>query len=171
MTLDAGLFDYFANLDHTRESWDSYFMKIAFTIATRSTCLSRQVGCICVDRKSKRILATGYNGAPKGLTHCIDTGKCHRKDSESGSNLQDCIAVHAEMNVIVQAASSGVNLEGGILYCTTFPCIHCAKLIINTGISKLYYVEDYPSIAKDLFRSAGIEMIQMSKAGNKFIIE
>ncbi|MFW5996270.1 MAG: deoxycytidylate deaminase, partial [Halanaerobiaceae bacterium] len=115
-----------------RPGWDEYFMRMAELAAERSTCLRRQVGAVLV--KDRRILATGYNGAPKGLAHCEKTG-CLRQEKSvpSGQRHEICRGVHAEQNLIAQAAVHGVKSEGGIVYCTTQPCVICAKLLINSG--------------------------------------
>ena len=108
-----------------RISWDDYFMEIAGVVAKRSTCLRRQVGAVLV--KDKHILATGYNGAPKGLKHCSDTG-CMRQDIPSGERHELCRAIHAEQNAIVQAARHGVKIDSCTLYCTLAPCSLGAKM-------------------------------------------
>jgi dCMP deaminase len=125
-----------------RPSWDEYFIEITKLVATRSTCLRRKVGAIFV--RDRRILATGYNGAPKGLRHCEEVG-CLRERLKipSGERHELCRGVHAEQNAIVQAATSGVNLEGATLYSTTYPCILCSKLIINAIIKRVVYLEEY----------------------------
>jgi dCMP deaminase len=126
-----------------RPSWHEYFMRIAMLAATRSTCLRRQVGAVIV--KNKKVLSTGYNGAPSGLRHCLDVG-CLREEMgiPSGQRHELCRAIHAEQNAIIQAATSGVSLEGGTLYATTFPCILCAKMLINAGIREIFVSEGYP---------------------------
>ena len=139
-----------------RPSWDEYFIEITKLVATRSTCLRRKVGAIFV--RDKRILATGYNGAPKGLRHCEEIG-CLRERLKipSGERHELCRGVHAEQNAIVQAATSGVNLEGTTLYSTTYPCILCSKLIINARVKKVIYLEGYPDqLAKEMLDEAGI---------------
>jgi len=126
-----------------RPSWDQYFMAIADLAATRSTCLRRQVGAVIV--KDKRILATGYNGAPRGLAHCLDIG-CLRDELgvASGERHELCRAIHAEQNAVVQAATSGVNITGGTIYTTTFPCSLCSKIIINSDIVRIVCRKGYP---------------------------
>ncbi len=139
-----------------RPSWDEYFIEITKLVATRSTCLRRKVGAIFV--RDKRILATGYNGAPKGLRHCEEIG-CLRERLKipSGERHELCRGVHAEQNAIVQAATSGVNLEGATIYSTTYPCILCSKLIINARVKKVIYLEGYPDqLAKEMLDEAGI---------------
>jgi dCMP deaminase len=127
----------------SRPSWDQYFMAIADLAATRSTCLRRQVGAVVV--KGKRILATGYNGAPKGLDHCLDVG-CLREKLRvpSGERHELCRAIHAEQNAVVQAATSGANITGATIYTTTFPCSLCSKIILNSGIVRIVCRRGYP---------------------------
>ena len=125
-----------------RPSWESYFMEIARVVATRSTCLRRQVGAVLVN--NRQILATGYNGAPRGLVHCLDRG-CLRDELgiPSGERHELCRGLHAEQNAIIQAAKHGTNIDGATLYSTTMPCIICAKMIINAGIRRVVYDEGY----------------------------
>ena len=144
-----------------RPSWDDYFFQIAQQVATRSTCLRRRVGAVLV--KDKRILSTGYNGAPKSISHCIDVG-CLREQMKvpSGERHELCRALHAEQNAIVQAALHGVKIEGSTLYCTHQPCSLCAKMIINAGIVEVYFDEGYPDqLATDFFGEAGIKLHRM----------
>jgi dCMP deaminase len=139
-----------------RPSWDEYFMRIAMLAATRSTCLRRQVGAVIV--KDKKVLATGYNGSPSGLKHCLDVG-CLREEMgiPSGQRHELCRAIHAEQNAIVQAATSGVSIKGGVLYSTTFPCILCAKMLVNSGIKEIYVAEGYPDeLSKEILEEAGV---------------
>lgn len=146
--------------ENTRPSWDVYFMKICDDVATRSTCLRRQVGAIIV--KENRILSTGYNGAPTGLTHCANIG-CYRQihNIPSGTLAEKCRASHAEQNAIVQAAKHGISINDGVLFCTNFPCSICAKLIINAGIIQVIYKEDYnDELSKELFEESDVEVIQ-----------
>lgn len=136
-------------------------MRIAMLAATRSTCLRRQVGAVIV--KNKKVLATGYNGAPSGLTHCLDTGCLREKlNIPSGERHELCRAIHAEQNAIIQAATSGVSIEGGVLYSTTFPCVLCAKMLINAGIRQIYVTEGYPDdLSREMFEEAGVEVHRM----------
>jgi dCMP deaminase len=142
----------------TRPSWDEYFMSIAELAATRSTCLRRQVGAVIV--KDKKILATGYNGAPSGLKHCLEIGCLREKlGIPSGERHELCRATHAEQNAIVQAALFGVSIKDGILYSTTQPCILCTKLIINAGIRKIVIKDSYPDkMSKEMLKEAGIQI-------------
>jgi dCMP deaminase len=141
-----------------RPSWDRYFMAIANMVRTRSTCLRRQVGAIVV--KEKRILSTGYNGAPKGMKHCSEVG-CLRADADvpPGERHELCRGIHAEQNAIVQAAAFGVSIQGSTLYCTHFPCVLCSKMLINAGISKIVVERDYPDpLSREMLDEAGIEI-------------
>ena len=140
----------------SRPTWDEYFMKITQTVMERSTCLRRQVGAVLV--RDKRILATGYNGAPKGLPHCSEVG-CLREQMgvPSGERHELCRGLHAEQNVLLQAASHGIRIEGSTLYSTVYPCSLCAKMLINGGIVRVVAAEDYPDeMAKQMFEQAGI---------------
>lgn len=126
-----------------RPSTDIYFLNIASVVATKSTCLRNKVGSVIV--KNKRILSTGYNGAPSGMEHCLDTG-CIRnlENIPSGTRHEKCRAVHSEQNAIIQAAIHGVSIEGATIYCTHQPCILCAKMIINSNIKRVVYATPYP---------------------------
>lgn len=144
-----------------RPSWDSYFLEIASVVAGRSTCLRRQVGAVLV--KDKRLLATGYNGAPTGLEHCLETG-CLRQEKNipSGERHELCRGLHAEQNAIIQAALHGVSIKGADLYCTHHPCSLCAKMLINAGIKRIILKEGYPDeLARQLFTEAGIQVITL----------
>ena len=143
-----------------RPGWDDYFMDIAALVARRSTCLRRDVGVVLV--RDRRILATGYNGAPSGLHHCLDTG-CLREQLQvpSGERHELCRGLHAEQNAIIQAALHGVSVKGAHLYCTNHPCIICAKMIINAGIVKITFRDGYlDDMAKKMLMEAGIEVEQ-----------
>ncbi len=125
-----------------RPNWDQYFMEMAELASKRSTCLRRKVGAVLV--KDKRILATGYNGAPKKLPHCEETG-CLReqKNVPSGQRHEICRGIHAEQNLIAQSAIHGVKTDGATVYCTNQPCSICTKILINAGIKKIYYKNPY----------------------------
>ena len=133
-----------------RLSWDEYFMKISNLVATRSTCNKIAVGCVIT--KDCRIIGTGYNGAPIGLPHCIDEG-CIEIDKH-------CIrSLHAEVNAILQCAMHGISTRGSIIYVTHLPCWHCSLMLINAGISKIIYVNDYiddRGNQYDLFKQANV---------------
>ncbi|RKY36649.1 MAG: cytidine deaminase [Candidatus Omnitrophota bacterium] len=141
-----------------RPGWNEYFLSIVKLVAQRSTCLRRKVGALIV--KDKRILCTGYNGAPSGLAHCADVGCLREKlNIPSGQRHELCRGLHAEMNAFLQAARYGISLVGGIIYCTNYPCIICAKMIINAGIKEVIILADYPDqYAKDILAEAGIEV-------------
>jgi dCMP deaminase len=145
----------------SRPSWETYFMNITNLVAERSTCLRRAVGAVIV--KDKRILSTGYNGAPTGLRHCLEVGCLREKlGVESGKMHELCRGIHAEQNAIIQAAYHGVSVKGGSLFCTNQPCSICARMIINAGINKIYYQSGYADpLAKELLEEAEIEMKQI----------
>jgi len=142
----------------TRPSWDEYFMKVTRTVTERSTCLRRHVGAILV--RNRRILATGYNGAPRGLKHCAEVGCLReRMGVASGERHELCRGLHAEQNALLQAASHGIRIEGSTLYTTTCPCSVCAKMLINGGIVRIVAAEDYPDeMAKEMLEQAGIQV-------------
>ena len=136
------------------DKWDSRFMQMAHVIAGWTSCFveGRSIGCVIV--KDKRIMTTGYNGAPAGLRTCRERGECMRRKLgiQSGTRAELCYAIHAEQNAIIQAAKIGVSIEGATLYCTL-----CAKLIINAGISRVVYLEGYPDeFSLRIFEEAGI---------------
>ncbi|MFH2044551.1 MAG: cytidine/deoxycytidylate deaminase family protein [Pseudomonadota bacterium] len=144
-----------------RPAWDRYFMDITTLVAKRSTCLRRFVGASIV--KDKRILTTGYNGAPTGLKHCLEIG-CLREKRKiaSGERHELCRGIHAEQNAIIQAAFHGVSIRGAVLYCTNLPCSICAKMIINAGIVKIYYLDGYADeMSSEMLEEAGIEVIKL----------
>lgn len=144
-----------------RPSWQEYFMDIAHLVARRSTCKRRAVGALIV--KNRRILTTGYNGAPAGIKHCIEIG-CLREQLQipSGERHELCRGIHAEQNAIIQAAFHGVTIKGGTLFCTNLPCSICTKMIINAGLVKIYYKEGYAdTMSEAMLAEAGIEVIQI----------
>ncbi len=146
-----------------RPSWDEYFMKIVDLVKTRSTCLRRQVGALIV--KDKRILASGYNGAPAGVSHCEEVG-CLRQQLNipSGERHELCRAIHAEQNAIVQAAYAGTSVKDSTIYVSLQPCSLCAKLIINAGITKLVYRGSYPDeLSLSMLNEAGIELVNFDE--------
>lgn len=141
-----------------RPSWDSYFLEIAGVIAGRSTCLRRKVGAVLV--KDKRMLTTGYNGAPAGMRHCLETG-CLRQihNIPSGERHELCRGLHAEQNAIIQGAIHGVIIKGADLYCTHHPCSMCAKMLVNAGVKRIVLKENYPDpLAGEIFREAGVKV-------------
>jgi len=141
-----------------RPSWDEYFMKAAFLVCERSTCLRRKVGAVLV--KDKQILATGYNGAPKGIRHCDETGCLRQKlNVPSGQRHEICRGLHAEQNVILQAALHGVSTNSSTLYITNVPCNICAKMIINAGIKEVIVLDQYPDkIALGFLKEAKVKL-------------
>ena len=145
-----------------RPSWDEYFMDMAVLTAKRSTCLRRQVGAVIV--KDKHIIATGYNGAPRGVPHCDEKGGCLRQQLNvpSGERHELSRALHAEQNAIIQAATLGQSIEGGTIYVTNQPCVICAKMIINAGIRRIVVKEGYPDeLAVEILREAGLSIVML----------
>lgn len=146
------------------DKWDRRFLEMAELVATWSSCFqeNRQVGAVIV--KDKRIMTTGYNGAPSGIVSCKTRGECLRRKMNvaSGTQLELCYAVHAEQNAIAQAAKLGVSVEGATLYCTHQPCVICCKMIINSGIKRVVYRYGYPDeFSIKLFAEAGISVEQL----------
>jgi len=146
------------SIQNERPDWDTYFMEIAQLVSKRSTCLRRKVGAVLV--KEKRILATGYNGAPTGLAHCKEVG-CIREKLKipSGERHELCRGLHAEQNAILQAAYHGVSIKGSKLYITCHPCSVCAKMIINAGIEEVIIKEGYPDqMAENILKEGKIKV-------------
>ncbi len=144
-----------------RPDWDSYFMAITVLVSKRSTCVRRSVGAVIV--KDKRILSTGYNGAPSGIEHCSEVG-CLRDQLNvpSGEKHELCRGIHAEQNAIIQAAFHGVSIKGATLYCTNQPCSICAKMIINAGIKNIFYQEGYAdSMSRQMLKDADVDLIKL----------
>lgn len=140
-----------------RPSWDEYFMQMAEVAEKRSTCIRRKVGAVIV--KDRRIMATGYNGVPTGIQHCGERG-CLREQLNvpSGQRHELCRGLHAEQNAIIQAAHLGQSIAGGTLYCTNQPCVICAKMIINAGITRIVIKEGYPDdLAVEMLAEAGLK--------------
>ena len=155
-------------LPKRRPSWDEYFMQMAELTATRSTCLRRNVGAVIV--QNRHIIATGYNGAPRGLAHCVELGGCLREKLgvPSGERHELCRALHAEQNAIIQAATLGHSIEGGSIYITHQPCAICAKMIINAGIDRIVVKEGYPDeLAVSLLEEAGKRIILLKETEKK----
>lgn len=126
-----------------RPSWHQYFMTITRQVAERSTCNRAKVGAVIV--RDKNILATGYNGAPAGMPHCIDVGcLIYQSKTPNGETEENCFrTIHAEMNAIAQAAKNGATIKDASIYITHTPCIHCLKVLVNTGIKSIYYEKPY----------------------------
>lgn len=145
--LDA-LFSQPQRIDN-RPSWDTYFLAMAQLAATRATCPRASVGCVLV--RDKHVLTTGYNGACAGLDSCLDVG-CMVVDGH-------CLrSVHAEANAIIQAALHGVTTAGCTAYVTHMPCVHCAKMLINAGVVRVVYSDEYPSAGVEFFKDAGVKL-------------
>jgi len=147
-----------------RPDWDEYYSDIAQVISRRSNCIKRQIGSlITVDN---RIVATGYNGTPRGVRNCFDGGcpRCADSSIPSGTRLDECWCNHAEENAIVQSAYNGIAIKGGTLYTTLSPCLNCAKLIINAGIDCVVYCADYPQNSMDLFTASGRVTLRRHRA-------
>jgi dCMP deaminase len=148
------------------DKWDKRFMEMAQLVATWSSCYqdNRQIGAVIV--KNKRVLTTGYNGAPSGYPSCRERGECLRriKHIPSGTMQEFCYAIHAEQNAIVQAAKLGVSVEGATIYCTHQPCVICTKLIVNSGIIRIVYREPYPDdLSRIIVDGVGIEMVKYTE--------
>jgi len=152
--------------DHISErpDWDTYFLRIAQLVAQRSTCLRRQVGAVIV--RDNRLLATGYNGAPNNVAHCFQLpGGCLREARKipSGERQELCRGLHAEQNAIIQAALHGVSAKDATLYCTNHPCVICAKMIINAGITRIVIRNGYSDeLAAEMFKEADISVVQLN---------
>jgi len=143
--------------DFSRPDWDTYFMQIAHVVKQRGNCLRRKVAAVIV--KDRRLISTGYNGTPRGVTNCFEGGcvRCE-SDAPSGSGLGECICSHAEENAITQAAYHGIAVRSSTIYCTLSPCLMCAKMIINAGITEVVYDQEYhfSQQTRGLFVAAGI---------------
>lgn len=140
-----------------RQTFDEYAMSLAQTAATRSTCLRRQIGAVIV--RGKHPVQTGYNGAVSKMEHCLDVG-CAKGNAPSGTALHLCRGAHAEQNAINFAARYGIAIEGATIYTTVYPCSWCAKSIVNAGIVRVVYLEDYPDPMTRLVL-AGVEVLRL----------
>jgi len=148
-----------------RPSWDQYFLTITRQVAERSTCLRAQVGAVIV--RDKNILATGYNGSPAGLPHCLDVGcLIYRSTTPAGEVEENCFrCIHAEINAIAQAAKNGAGIRDADIYITHTPCIHCFKVLINTGIRRIFYEKPYKAhTLDDLLRYTDVTLQQIQPA-------
>ena len=141
------------------DKWDHRFMEMAQLVSTWASCNRRKIGAVIV--KDKRVLTTGYNGAPAGIKTCVEKGVCPRQQLgiPSGQRHELCYAVHAEQNAIIQAAKLGISIEGATLYCTHQPCILCAKMIVNSVLSRVIYGEGYPDeFSMQIFEEARVNV-------------
>ncbi len=143
-----------------RPDWDTYFMDMAKLAARRSSCLRRAVGAVLV--KDRRVLSTGYNGVPSGVTHSEVAGCLREKlDVPSGERHELCRGLHAEQNAIIQAAFHGVSIRGSVLYCTNLPCIICAKMLINAGVERVVYAEGYAdALTEEMLSEVGMRVVR-----------
>lgn len=148
------------------DKWDDRFIEMVQLVASWSSCFqeNRKIGAVIV--RDKRILTTGYNGAPSNTKSCMERGECLRRNRniKSGTMQELCYAIHAEQNAIIQAAKLGVSIEGTTLYCSNQPCIICSKMIVNSGIKKVVYIDPYPDdFAIEILKEAGVDFIQYKK--------
>ena len=143
------------------DKWDVRFMEMARVIAGWASCYQSNLKIGAVIVKNKRIMTTGYNGAPAGVRTCVERGECLRRKMNvpSGTRAEICYAIHAEQNAIIQAAKLGVSIEGATLYCTHQPCVVCAKMIVNSGIVRVVYEEGYPDeFAVEMLKEGGVKL-------------
>ena len=152
---------------YVNDKWDARFMELAWVISNWASCFrkGRKIGCVIV--KNKRIVTTGYNGAPAGIKTCVERGECLRKKLgiASGTKHELCYAIHAEQNAIIQAAKLGVSIEGATLYCTHQPCIICAKMIVNSGIERIVYEKGYPDdFSLEIIAESGVKIERFTEA-------
>lgn len=160
------LYTYVRKGAQSMDKWDIRFMKMAYLISEWTSCFreGRKIGCVIV--KDKRIMTTGYNGAPAGLRTCKERGECMRSklNIASGTRAEVCYAIHAEQNAILQAAKLGISIDGATLYCTHQPCSVCAKMIVNAGIKRVVYEQGYPDqFSLEIFEEAGVRLEQFAE--------
>ncbi len=151
------------SIEQERPSWDDYFMTITRQVAERSTCLRARVGAVIV--RDRSILATGYNGAPAGMPHCLEVGcLIYESRTPNGENEENCFrTIHAEINAIAQAARNGTRIEEASIYVTHTPCIHCFKTLVNTGIKRIYYEKAYKMhTLEELLENTGVELVAVT---------
>ena len=148
-----------------RVDWDTYFMRIAEDISKRSTCFRRSIGSVIVNADHE-IVSTGYNGNPRGQKHCSEIGCIREKlGIPSGEKSEICTAVHAEQNALIQA---GKGSRGATLYSTVMPCNTCAKMIVNAGITRVVYHDEYPEkMGVELLRELGVEVVRAPRPDGK----
>ena len=149
-----------------RISKDEYFSELALLVSRRATCSRRMVGCVLVSARG-HVLATGYNGVPRGHTHCIDT-PCAGASMPSGTGLDHCEAIHAEQNALLQCRDV---MEIHTAYVTAMPCMTCTKLLLNTGCQRIVYVEPYPhEAARQLWIKNGRAIVSTAEALSKPLV-
>ena len=151
---------------HDLKKWDPRYMQMAKLVASWSTCIrdNRQVGAVIV--KDNRVVAIGYNGAPAGVKSCMERGFCLRDKMgiESGTRQEICYSVHAEQSAIIQAAKMGISIQGSTIYVTHQPCSLCARMIVNSGIERIVYEQDYPDkFSLELLKEANIEIVKLKQ--------
>lgn len=148
-----------------KPGWHEYYLDICVQVARRSSCVKRQNGCVVV--KDNRIVSTGYNGTPRGVPNCNEGGcaRCNDPSIPSGTRLDECLCSHSEENAVVQAAYHGVSLKGATIYTQISPCIWCAKMIINSGITKVVYLSQYPQNGLSLLKAGKVETEHYVKEG------
>lgn len=141
--------------------WHKRYLRIAKEVSTWTSCLRRGVGSVIT--VNRRLVATGYNGAPTGVKSCKELNHCLREGRKSGEGLDLCRGTHSEQNALIQAARYGISVNGGDMYVTTLPCLTCMKLIINAGIKRVFFLEDYNSpLTSDLAKEAGVKLIKIN---------
>ena len=148
------------------DKWDVRFMERAYLVSSWASCYQqeRKIGAVIV--RNKRVITTGYNGAPAGIKTCVERGECLRRKLgiPSGTQHELCYAIHAEQNAIIQAAKLGISIEGATLYCTHQPCVICAKMIVNAGITRGMYEQGYPDeFAVEILKEAGVELVRYQR--------
>ena len=148
------------------DKWDVRFMEMAYLVSSWASCYQqeRKIGAVIV--RNKRVITTGYNGAPAGIKTCVERGECLRRKLgiPSGTQHELCYAIHAEQNAIIQAAKLGISIEGATLYCTHQPCVICAKMIVNAGITRVMYEQGYPDeFAVEILKEAGVELVRYQR--------
>ncbi len=156
---------------YNRPSWDEYFSGLARMVASRSTCLRRNVGAVLV--KGERIISTGYNGAPQGISHCLEIG-CLRDEEgiPSGHRYEMCRGVHAEQNAVINAARYGISTLGTVLYCTNQPCMLCARMLVNAGVIRVVHQGDFEdALALACLKEAGVEVVEINLEGGGSIAD
>ncbi|PIZ00766.1 cytidine deaminase [bacterium (Candidatus Howlettbacteria) CG_4_10_14_0_8_um_filter_40_9] len=152
---------------NSRPDWDSFYLSMCYLISVRSSCRDRQIGAVIV--KDKTIIATGFNGAPRGVSDCMERNECIRKDRDKslGKDYENCYSAHAEVNALANHAyMGGPEMNGATLYTGVYPCVICSKLLINAGISRIVYAERLRNdngLAEKMFKEVGIKVEKINK--------